>query len=153
MEKQDYKKYHNKFQFSDFDNDLVGIFIDCVSWLREIVKECSEKNIELEEIKDPDRYQKFVPHYPSMDERDNVRIMLSILFKEDFDHDIFLMNSYVAIFATCYTYHYPIPVIKDLILNDDELTREKVLQILLDDGMSMNLHKEPSDNDYSKMFV
>lgn len=152
MEKKDYKEYHYKFQFSDFDNDLVGIFIDCVKWLREIVKESSEKNIELEEIKDPETYHKFCPHYPSIEYRENIRYMLEILFKGDFEHDIFLMNSYVSLFATCYTYNYPIPVIKELILNDEELTREKVLQILIDDGMPPHLHKEPSDTDYSAFY-
>ena len=153
MEKKDYKEYHLKFQFSDFDNDLVGLFIDCVSWLREIVKECAEKNIELETIEDPENYYKSPPHYPSMDYRENVRYMLSRIFKADYEHDVFLINSYVAIFAACYTYHYPISVIKDLILNDEELTREKVLKILLDDGMSINLHKEPSNTDYSAIYA
>ena len=58
MEKQEHKKYYNKFQISDFDNDLVGLFIDGVVWLREIVKECKEKNIELEEIVEPQTYHK-----------------------------------------------------------------------------------------------
>jgi hypothetical protein len=153
MLKKSFKEYHNKFQFSDFDNDLVGLFIDCVSWLREIVKTCSEKNIDLEEIKDPENYHKFPPHYVSMVHRENIRYMLGRIFKDETDDDIFLINSYVAIFASCYTYNFPIEKIKELILNDEELNREKALQILLDDGMAKQIHKEPSDTDYSNLFL
>lgn len=153
MLKKSFKEYHNKFQFSDFDNDLVGLFINSVTWLREIVKKCTEENIELEEIKDPENYHKFQPHYPSMDYRENVRYMLGRIFRDETDDDVFLINSYVALFASCYTYNFPVGTIKELILNDTELTREKVLQILLDDGMAPEIHKEPSDTDYSKIFL
>lgn len=153
MEKQEHKKYYNKFQISDYDNDLVGLFIDAVLWLREIVKECKEKNIELEEIKDPIQYQKFPPHYPNIDNRINCRDMFLQNFKLDLDHDIFLINSYVSIFATCYLYHLPIEKIKELILNEEDLSRESVLKILLDDGMAPGLHKEPSGETYSNLLI
>lgn len=153
MEKQEHKKYYNKFQISDYDNDLVGLFIDGVVWLREIVKECKEKNIELEEIKDPPTYYKLPPSYPLIDDRINCRDLFSLHFKYDLDHDVFLSNSYVSIFATFYIYHFPIEKTKELILNEEELSREKVLKILLDDGMSKSLHKEPSGETYPKLMV
>jgi hypothetical protein len=153
MEKQEHKKYYNKFQISDYDNDLVGLFIDGVVWLREIVKECKEKNIELEEIKDPPTYCKLSPSYPLIDDRINCRDLFGLNFKYDLDHDVFLINSYVSIFATFYMYHFPIKKTEELILNEEELSRESILKILLDDGMSKSLHKEPSGETYPKLMV
>lgn len=151
MEKQDHREYYVNLQISDFDNDLVGLFIDCVKWLRVIEKESKENNIELEEINDPIQYVKFPPHYPHIDNRINSRELLEKSFKLDLDYDIFLINTYVSIFAICYLYHFPIQQIKEFIKNDKELTRENVLEILIEDGMSPTLHKKPSGNTYPEM--
>ena len=153
MEKQEHKKYYHKFQVSDFDNDLVGLFIDGVVWLREIVKECKEKNIELEEIVEPPIYHKLPPSYPLMDVRVNCRDIFRLNFQYDLEHDVFLANSYVGMFATFYMYNFPVEKAKELILNEEELSRESVLKILVDDGMSMNIHKEPSGETFPKLMI
>jgi len=149
------KLCHNKFQHTDFDNDLVGMFIELVAWLREMNTQVKDLGLEFPKVEAPESWIKMPPHFPTMDIRDNIRYALSDVFKvtEDIEDEEVLLVSHAAIFASSFFYHMAPFKLEELMYNDEEVTRESVLQILLDEGFAESLYREPSTTDYTNSYL
>jgi hypothetical protein len=151
------KIHHNKFQHTDFDNDLVGMFIELLAWLREINNQAKTLSVEFPKVETPESWYKFNPHFPTSNIRDNIRFALSDIFKIDENigdcDEYVLLISHSAIFACAFFYQISPFKLEELMYNDEEVTRESVLQILLDEGMPSSFDRTPSDTDYTNLYL
>lgn len=149
------KLCHNRFQHADFDNDLVGMFIELLTWLREMNTQAKEIGVEFPKVEAPQSWFKMDPHFPGMDFRENIRFALSDIFKvtEDVEDEEVLLVSHSAIFASAFLYHMAPFKLEELMYTNEEVTRESVLQILLDEGFAKSLHREPSTTDYTNIYL
>jgi hypothetical protein len=143
---------HCGFQDTDYDDDIIGIMLSLVNldkWCREGAIELS---IALEEPKEPEKFHKMQPHFPSMKYRKTIRKILAGVCKEQ-DKALLIQNLHATVMAISYTYHMPTEVIIEMARRDSDVTRDEVLKALLDDGMSTNLPKEPSGKDFSALYL
>jgi hypothetical protein len=143
---------HCRFQDADYDDDIVGIMLSLVNlekWCQE--EEAAEPLLVLEDPKDPERFHKMQPHFPAMKYRKTARQVLAGVCKEE-DKGLLVHNLHATVLAIAYIYHMPVAVMVEMAKSGD-VTREQVLQALLDDGMSTNLPKDPSGKDFSALYL
>lgn len=145
---------HNKFQHADFDNDLVGMFIELLIWLREIHIISQDIGITFDKVESPENWVKIHPHYPSNDIRQSIRSVLSDVFKipNNTPDEEVLLVSYFSIFVCAFYYNISPFKLEELMYSDEKVTRESALQILIEYGMPSNFYKEPSMEDYTNVY-
>lgn len=144
---------YNKFQIADFDNDLVGMCKAMVDWIQVIRKELDGDS--LPETEPLENFYKLDPHHPRYELRKNLRkfLLYAVKQQEETDLNIKLKNIYVAIVSATYVYHMPSDLIIKAGMEDKEFTREDSRTMLLNDNMSPNWLKEPSDTDYTEILL
>ena len=145
---------HNRFQHADFDNDLVGMFIELLIWLREMKIISQDIGITFDKVESPETWVKIHPHYPSNNIRENIRCALGEIFKIPIntpDEEV-LFVSYYAIFVCAFYYNLSPFKLEELMYSDEKVTRESVLQILIEYGMPPHFNKEPSMVDYTHLY-
>jgi hypothetical protein len=145
---------YNKFQHADYDEDLVGMCCVIIEWLNQISIEMKRCGIEIDEF-EPLGISKMQPHFPSTEHRKNLRFALSSFMRStEEDEKTYLQNALNTVLIASYIYHFPTEKIYKIAVDDNKtLTRDEVKQILLSDDMSPNWIKEPSDVDYSALFL
>jgi hypothetical protein len=142
---------HCRFQDTDYDDDIIGIMLALVNLEKWCQEEAVELDLNLEDPKDPDRFHKMQPHFPAMKYRKTARQVLAGVCKEE-DKGLLVHNLHATVLAIAYIYHMPVAVMVKMAMRGD-VTREQVLQALLDDGMSTNLPKDPSGKDFSALYL
>lgn len=142
---------HNNFQFTDFDDDLVGMCHNLVHWMRAVSKQAQEHNLALPMPETPDKFFKMQPHFPKMQYRKNLRKVIVMALREEND-EVCLINLFTALLAATYIYHMPSEKMYEIALSDAEFNREDSKNLLLDDTMSPNWLKEPSDRDFTALY-
>jgi hypothetical protein len=142
---------HCRFQDTDYDDDIIGIMLALVNLEKWCQDEAAELDLNLEDPKDPDRFHKMQPHFPAMKYRKTARQVLAGVCKEG-DKELLVHNLHATVLAIAYIYHMPVAVMVEMARRGD-VTREQVLQALLDDGMSTNLPKDPSGKDFSALYL
>lgn len=149
------KEIHYKFQHADFDNDLISMFSIMVEWLRELNKQGKDLSIDFPKVEEPERWVKLDPHFPDPNIRDNIRFALSDVFKVDetIPESLVLLNLHSSIFAAAFMYQLSPFKLEEFMYSDEEIVRDDVKNILLEYGMSENWIKNPSDQDYSNLYI
>lgn len=145
-------KLNHKIQHADYDDDLIGICTTITETLKYYKNKSKEFNIKLEEPKEPFNYIKMNPFVAQMKYRKNIRKVLSIASKEQ-NEIIRIQNVYIVLLATLYIYHFPIQELINLIDSNKDINRNIIQDILLKDGMSENWIKEPTDKDFTKLYM
>lgn len=143
----------NKFQYADFDDDMVGMCKALVDWIQVIRFEISNET--LPEVDPLDNFYKLDPHQPRMELRKNLRHSLAYATKhqEEEDYITKLKNLYVVLITATYIYHMPTSEIIKAGKEDREFTREDIKDILLADNMSPNWLKDPSGRDFTAIML
>lgn len=151
MDREKLKTDHITFQIRDFDDDIVGICQSLVCWMREINRQALEHGYELSKPVTPEKFFKMQPHFPKMQYRKNLRKIIVMALREE-GNEICLKNLFTALLAATYVYHMPSVKMYELAMNDLEFTRDDSKKLLLDDTMSPNWLKEPSNRDFSALY-
>lgn len=146
------RELHCKFQDADYDDDIVSLALSLVNIGRWCWEQAKDLEITLEKPQDPERFYKMVPHFPAMKNRVSARKVLAGICKEE-DRTLLVQNVFVGAFAVAYIYHLPAQKMFDMIIAEEETDRLTVQAVLLDDGMSPNLLKEPSGKDFSAIYL
>ena len=146
------RELHCKFQDADYDDDIIGLALGLVNMGRWCWDQAEDLEITLEKSVDPERYYKMVPHFPSMKNRVSARNVLAQICKEE-DRTLLVQNVFVGAFAVAYNYHLPTAKMFDMITAEEETDRQTMKEVLLKDGMSPNLPKEPSGKDFSAIHL
>ena len=143
---------YKNFQIADFDHDMIGMCKAFVNFLK-ILK--NEINDELPPLEPLEKFYKLDPHQPRMTLRENYRRALGYAMKSQDESDIKvnLLNLYTVVIAGTYIYHMPTEEIIKASLDDKEFTREDSKNMLLEDNMSPNWIKEPSNTDFSSLIL
>jgi len=149
------KLYHNQFQHADYDNDLIGMFVILLDWLREINQQAKSFSIDFPKVETPESWHKLNPHFPSDEIRKNIRHAMSDIFKvnDDTSNEEILTFAHSVIFATAFFYQICPYKLEELMFTNEEVTRESAKQILMDDGMPEGFIREPSSNDYTSLYL
>lgn len=151
MDREKLKTDHITFQITDFDDDIVGICHSLVHWMREVNRQAQEHGYEISKPETPERFFKMQPHFPSMKYRKNLRIVIAMALREE-DDEVCIRNLFTSLLAATYIYHMPSEKMYNIALSDVEFNREDSKTLLLDDTMSPNWLKEPSDRDFSALY-
>lgn len=151
MDREKLKEDHNNFQFTDFDDDIVGMCHRLVHWMREVNNQAQAHGYELSKPETPEKFFKMQPHFPKMQYRKNLRKVIVMALREDSD-EVCLKNLFTALLAATHIYHMPSEKMYEIALSDVEFTREDSKKLLLDDTMSPNWLKEPSDRDFTALY-
>lgn len=146
------RELHCKFQDADYDDDIVSMAVALVNMGRWCWEQAEDLEITLEKPGDPERFYKMVPHFPSMKNRKSARNVLAMICKEE-DRTLLVQNVFVTTFAVAYIYHFPTDKLFDMITAEEETERSTMKTVLLEDGMSPNLLKEPSGKDFSAIHL
>ena len=147
--KSDILDAYRNFQIADFDDDLIGLSKSVIEWMKVLRAELPNETFP--ENNPPDNYYKLHPHFPRYELRLNIRDGLNFTVnhqKED-EYSVKLLNIYVLLLVITYLYHLPTEQIIKKSLEDNDIDRDIVKEMLLDDGMSPNWIKEPSGKDFS----
>jgi hypothetical protein len=154
MNKEAILESYKLFQQADYDEDLIGMCCAVIRWLDKIATEMKNCNVEIDEF-EPLQIQKLQPHFPSSDLRKNLRLSLARFMRSEEENEkVYLQNALNAVLIASYIYHFPTEKLYRIAVDDKKvLTRDEVKQILLSDDMSPNWIKEPSDVDYSALFL
>ncbi len=135
-----YKDNLKSFLDTDYRNDLTGMCESLVRWVQDL----NESGfLDLETLPPaPSNYVKNIPHIINFDRRESVRRMINHMFLEDqmvgVSEEIFVKNTFIAILATMYTYHFPVQECINAAKTSLEFTREDSKNVLLNAGMSPN---------------
>lgn len=151
MDREKLKENHIAFQITDFDDDIVGICHSLVHWMRVVIEQSQEHYYELSKPETPERFFKMQPHFPKMQYRKNLRKIIAMALKEE-DDEICIRNLFTSLLAATYIYHLPSEKIYEIALSNVEFNREDSKKLLLDDNMSSNWLKEPSNRDFSALY-
>ena len=140
------------FQIADLDDDMVGMCVALVNWMKVLRQESPDTVFP--ETEAPSNFYKLDPHQPKMESRKSCRKMLahSTKFQKE-DNETKLINIYVTLLATTYIYHMPTNAMVKASEETKEFTRDDARTMLLNDNMSTNWLKEPSDKDFSAIML
>jgi hypothetical protein len=141
------------FQIADFDDDLIAICVRAVNILKWGFQEALDGDFEPAENELPNRFFKLQPHFPSMKNRKACRNALDYAMKLEEKHDVKVVNIMTTIIAITYVYHLPTAGLYEAAKNNIEFGRKEAEQMLLEDKMSSNWIKEPSNRDFSAIIL
>lgn len=148
---------HVDFQLRDFDDDIVGICLTIVVWMRWIFNKSRELNFEIESEpeKPSENFFKHQPHFPRHTLRVNCRNILAAIMKNENDDIKKYKNIFTCLLAITYIYHMPSQKMYDIAKNNEDFDREKATKLLLDDNMSPNWLEipKPSKTDFSGFII
>lgn len=141
------------FQIADLDDDMVGMCVALVNWMKVLRQE--NPDTVFPETEAPNNFYKLDPHQPKMELRKNCRKMLahSTKFQKEEEFEIKLVNIYVTLLATTYVYHMPTVAMVNAGKETKEFTRDDAKTMLLNDNMSPNWLKEPSGKDFTAIML
>ena len=147
-------KCFDTFQITDLDDDMIGMCQSFVDFMKEIRRQIPDE--EFPKAEAPHNFYKLQPHQPKMELRKNYRKMLaySVKHQQETDETIKLLNLYVALLVGTYLYHMPSEKITEASKQLDYVfTRSDSEKMLLDDDMSPNWIKEPSEKDFTAIML
>ena len=140
------RKYFEQFQHHEYDNDLIGMTVSIVDWLKYLIEQGAEQI----EITNPERFTKRQPHLPPPDNRDVVKDMLADALRSD--EDLVINNTYVGLIATTFVYNFPVEKLVEA-ATFDSFNREQARQVLIDDGVAEGILKEDSGKDFTAIYI
>ena len=140
------RKYFEQFQHHEYDNDLIGMTVSIVDWLKYLIEQGAEQI----EITKPERFTKRQPHLPPPDNRDVVKDMLADALRSD--EDLVINNTYVGLIATTFVYNFPVEKLV-VAATFDSFNREQARQVLIDDGVAEGILKEDSGKDFTAIYI
>lgn len=143
------------FQITDYDDDIVGMCLSLVEWMKWLFTKSKELNFEIESKPDKPshNFYKHQPHFPRTELRSSARNVLEIAVKSEQDDITKYKNLFTCLLAITYIYHMPSERMYEIAKNNESFNREKATQILLDDNMSSNWLSvpKPSNRDYTAL--
>ena len=147
-------KCFDTFQITDLDDDMIGMCKSFVDFMKEIRRQIPDE--EFPKAEAPHNFYKLQPHQPKMELRKNYRKMLaySVKHQNEENDTIKMLNIFVALLAGTYLYHMPSEKIVEASKQLDYVfTRSDSEKMLLDDDMSSNWIKEPSEKDFTAIML
>ncbi len=147
------KTLHDRFQHADYDDDLITISKSLVDLMRWCYDESKQLGIELAPTEAPDKFHKMQPHFPAMKYRKAARPALAEACKIE-DCELRARNIHVVCLAISYIYHLPVDQMRTISESTNEdVSRDRMEKLLLDDDMSPNWVKEPTDKDFTALYL
>jgi hypothetical protein len=140
------RKYFEQFQHHEYDNDLIGMTVAIVDWLKYLIEQGAEQI----EITQPERFTKRQPHLPPPDRRDAVKDMLADALRSD--EEFVINNTYVGLIATTFVYNFPVEKLVEA-ATFESFSREQARQILIDDDVAEGILKEDSGKDFTAIYI
>ena len=153
MTKDTCLQLHSAFLTAEFDNDMVGICLAIINFLKEILKHESEENLYLDDT--PPNYRRYLLSFPEWGKRNEFRKLLKLEFQNDDESyaaptDLQKIAHYFLAYS--YLYNMPVPEMVKLAKQiHRDFSREDIAKLLVDNGMSPNLIDTPSGKDYSAL--
>jgi hypothetical protein len=141
------------FQIADHDDDLIEICVRAVNILKWGFQEALDGDFNPAQNEWPHRFFKLQPHFPSMKNRKACRNALDYAMKLEEEHEVKVVNIMTTIIAITYVYHLPTAGLYEAAKNNIEFGRKEAEQMLLEDKMSSNWIKEPSNRDFSAIIL
>lgn len=143
----------NRFQIADLDDDMVGMCVELVNWLK--VCRSNFPNNNFSQPVTPETFYKLDPHQPRMELRKNLRKMMAhaVKYQKEDDELTKTQNIFTVVLTATYIYHMPTDKMFEASLSSSEFTRDLAKEMLLNDNMSPNWLKEPSERDFSAIML